>query len=305
MAEPRLPAGYTARPLDPAADLPAVHRLVRDREHALHGTATGDEGALAAVLARDGFDPAADTVLVHAPDGRLAAWAWSDRRSECEVHPRHQGRGLDAALLTWIEQRAREQGVTEVARNVPERDTATTALLTAHGYRTDVTSWLLAVPLDAVTAPPPPPEGITVRMFRPGDPDDEQQAHRLTEDAFADWRPRRQPFREWAQHTVHRATFAPERSPLAFADGRMVGAALALALPGDEGYLETMAVDRAHRRRGIAGHLLHHTFHACRTAGLRAATLWTHSGTGALDLYLKAGMTVRHSSVLMKRSLVD
>ncbi|KDN88091.1 GCN5-related N-acetyltransferase [Kitasatospora cheerisanensis KCTC 2395] len=99
-------------------------------------------------------------------------------------------------------------------------------------------------------------------------------------------------------------TFAADRSPLAFADGRLVGAALALDLPETaEGYVEAVAVHRDYRHRGIARHLLRHTFHACRTAGLRACTLWTHSETGALDLYLKAGMTVRHSSTVLQKTL--
>ncbi|MGW4383061.1 GNAT family N-acetyltransferase [Kitasatospora sp. NPDC004531] len=305
MAQAALPAGYTARPIDPTTDLPAVQELVRTCERALDGTATTDTGALTAVLARPGLDPAGDTLLVHAPDGRLAAWAWTDRRTDADVHPQHRGRGLGTALLHWIEQRARERDTAELAQIVPDRDRAATALLTAHGFRPDVTSWLLAIDLDDLPDTlPPAPHGVTVRPLRAGDPADEHAAHRLTEDAFAAWQPRRMDFDEWAAHTVHRPAFAADRSPLAFADHRLVGAALALDLPDTgEGYVETVAVHTAHRHRGIARHLLRHTFHACRDAGLRSCTLWTHSATGALDLYLKAGMTVRHSSTVMKKTL--
>ncbi|MFD8596619.1 GNAT family N-acetyltransferase [Kitasatospora sp. NPDC059646] len=304
MPQAELPAGYTARPIDPAADLPALQDLVNTCERALDGTATTDAGALVAILARAGLDPAADTLLVHAPDGRLAAWAWTDRRTDADVHPQHRGRGLGAALLRWIEDRAREQGTAELAQIVPDRDEAAVALLHAHGFRPTVTSWLLAVDLDEPVELPPAPDGITVRTFRAADPADEQAAHRLTEDAFDEWQQRRKEFDEWAAHTVRRPTFAADRSPLAFADGRLVGAALALDLPDTgEGYVETVAVHRDFRHRGIARHLLRHTFHACRAAGLRSCTLWTHSATGALDLYLKAGMTVRHSSTVLKKAL--
>ncbi|MFJ5927052.1 GNAT family N-acetyltransferase [Kitasatospora sp. NPDC092948] len=305
MAEARLPAGYTARPIDPATDLPAVQHLVNTCERALGGTATTDAGALTAVLSRPGLDPATDTLLVHTADGRLAGWAWTDRRTDADVHPEHRGRGLGTALLRWIEQRARETGTAEIAQVVPDRDTAATALLDAHGFRPAVTSWLLAIDLDDLPDDlPPAPEGITVRPFRAGDPADEQAAHRLVEDAFDEWQQRRKDFDEWAAHTVRRPTFAADRSPLAFADGRLVGAALALDLPDTgEGYVENVAVHGGHRHRGIARHLLHHTFHACRTAGLAGCTLWTHSATGALDLYLKAGMTVRHSSTVRKKTL--
>ncbi|WP_404870639.1 GNAT family N-acetyltransferase [Kitasatospora griseola] len=305
MAQAELPAGCTARPIDPDTDLPAVQHLVNTCERALDGTATTDAGALAAVLARPGLDPAADTLLVHTGDGRLVGWAWTDRRTDADVHPEHRGQGLGTALLRWIEQRARERGTAELAQIVPDRDPAATALLTAHGFRPDVTSWLLAIDLADLPADlPPAPEGLTVRPFRAGDPADEQAAHRLTEDAFDEWQQRRKDFDEWAANTVRRPTFAADRSPLAFADGHLVGAALALDLPDTgEGYVETVAVHAGHRHRGIARHLLRHTFHACRTAGLRSCTLWTHSATGALDLYLKAGMTVRHSSTVLKKTL--
>ncbi|MFF0393246.1 GNAT family N-acetyltransferase [Kitasatospora sp. NPDC004615] len=306
MAQVELPPGHTARPIDPATDLPAVQDLVHTCERALDGTATTDAGALAAVFARPGLDPATDTLLVHAPDGRLAGWAWTDRRTDADVHPDHRGRGIGTALLRWIEQRARERGTAELAQVVPDRDTAATGLLHAHGFRPAVTSWLLAIDLDDLPEQLPPAlEGITVRPFRAGDPADEQATHRLIEDAFDEWQQRRKDFDEWAAHTVRRPSFAADRSPLAFAaNGQLVGAALALDLPDTgEGYVENVAVHGGHRHRGIARHLLRHTFHACRAAGLRSCTLWTHSGTGALDLYLKAGMTVRHSSTVLKKTL--
>ncbi|OKI99148.1 GNAT family N-acetyltransferase [Kitasatospora sp. CB01950] len=305
MAQAVLPEGWTARALEPATDLYAVQQLVNACERALGGTAVSDSGAIATVLARPGLDPVTDTLLVHAPDGELAAWAWTDRRTDADVHPAHRGRGIGTAMLRWIEERARERGTAELAQIVPDRDTAATALLRARGFRADATSWLLAIDLDDLPhALPPAPEGITVRPFRAGDAADERAAHRLVEDAFDEWQQRRKDFDEWAAHTVRRDSFAAERSPLAFADGHLVGAALSLGLPATgEGYVENVAVHAAHRHRGIARHLLRHTFHACRDAGLRSCTLWTHSATGALDLYLKAGMTVRHSSTVLKKTL--
>ncbi|MEU3496853.1 GNAT family N-acetyltransferase [Kitasatospora cineracea] len=309
MAQPVvLPAGYTARPLDPARDLPDVLDLLTGCERALHGerATEADSGEIAAVLARPGFDPAADTLLVHGPDGRLAAWAWTDRRCECRVHPAHRGRRIGTALLGWMETRAAEQGVDKLVQVVADLDAAGLAMLRTYGYRPKGASWLLEIPLDALPDLPPAPAGIRVRPFRPGDPDDAHAAHRVVEDAFADWKARRMSFEEWVQHAVGRETFTPARSPLAVtgADDRVVGVALSLDQPGSpDGYVESLAVDRDHRRRGIARHLLHHAFLACREAGLSRCTLWTHSGTGALDLYLKVGMTVRYTSVVLEKTL--
>ncbi|MFD7735531.1 GNAT family N-acetyltransferase [Kitasatospora phosalacinea] len=311
MAQAQLPAGYTARPLDPSADLPAVLDLVTACERDLHGgtAAEADAGELSSVLARPGFDPAADALLVHGPDGSLAAWAWTDRRCECRVHPAHRGRRLGTALLGWMESRAVEQGVGKLVQVVADLDATGLAMLRTYGYRPKGASWLLEIALDELPGaaePGPAPEGVTVRPFRGGDAWDEHEAHRVVEEAFADWKARRMDFAEWAEHAVHRETFAPERSPLAVSDtdGRVVGVALALYQPGTgDGYVDSLAVDRDHRHRGIARHLLQHTFRACRDAGLSHCTLWTHSGTGALDLYLKVGMTVRYTSVVLEKSL--
>ncbi|MFJ1753280.1 GNAT family N-acetyltransferase [Kitasatospora sp. NPDC088134] len=303
MAAPHLPAGYTAHPIDPPADRPRLHDLVTAGRAALGLTEAVDPGALDIVLKRDGLDPAADVLLVRAPDGELAAWAWTDRRTGVEVHPAHRGRGLGSALLDWTERRARERGDTALTQTVEDLDPAATALLHAHGYRPKVTNWLLEIPLDDVELPPPP-DGVTVRPIRAGDPADERAAHRLGEAAFADWQERPKPFEEWAAFHLHRATFAPERSPLAFVDGRLAGLLLALERPGrTDGYVQTLAVDREFRHRGIARHLLRYSFAACRRAGLTHGTLWTHSGTGALDLYLKIGMTVRRTTSVVGKDL--
>ncbi|MCG6494439.1 GNAT family N-acetyltransferase, partial [Kitasatospora sp. A2-31] len=146
-----------------------------------------------------------------------------------------------------------------------------------------------------------------VRAFRSGGAAGERDAraaHRLVQDAFDEWQPRRMDYAEWARHTVERPGFAPAMSPLAFAGDQLVGAAIALDLPdSDEGYLEQVAVRRDQRNRGIARLLLRHAFRAFRQQGRRGCTLWTHSDTGALDLYLRVGMTVRHSSTVHRKRL--
>ncbi|GAA1956739.1 GNAT family N-acetyltransferase [Kitasatospora viridis] len=295
---PALPPDYRARPAT-EADVPAIHALLAACERELYGRAQSDQGAVAAVFARPGLRPAADTLLVHDADGRLAARAWVDRRSEVDVHPAHRGRGLGPALLDWVEARARAAGTAAVVQIVPDGDAAGGAIVRSRGYRAAVTSWLLEFAMaeePAVSALPP---GVTCRPFHSGD---ERQVHRLLEDAFADWQPRRKPYHEWAQHTVERPSFAAELSPLAFADSELVGAAVALDLPETgEGYLEQLAVRADHRHRGIARALLTRAFRASYRSGQRSCTLWTHSDTGALDLYLRVGMRVRHASTVYRK----
>ncbi|KQV09828.1 MULTISPECIES: GNAT family N-acetyltransferase [unclassified Kitasatospora] len=295
-----LPAGYRTRAAT-AADLPAIHQLVVVCEEALYGAAETDLDTVAADLARPGLVPALDTVLVHAPTGELVGRAWVDRRSEVDVHPAHRGLGIGGSLLAWVEARARQVGTEWVAQTVPDDDLAAVALVREHGYRPMVTSWLLGIELPTEPVLPEPAPGITVRPFRPGD---EHPAYLLTEDAFDEWQSRRRSYEEWALLAVERSTFAPEMSSLAFADGQLVGAVLALDVPdADEGYIERVAVRSDQRNRGIARLLLQHTFREFHRQGRTGCTLWTHSATGALTLYQRVGMTVRRSSTVHKKAL--
>lgn len=297
---PALPPGYQAGPAT-ADDISTIHHLVSACERELRGRGQTDLGGIAAVLARPGLDPQLDTLLIRDRAGRLAARAWVNRRSEVDVHPQHRGRGLGTVLLDWAEARARQTGSEQIVQTVPDDDPDAVALLRSRGYEPMVTEWLLEFAMPDEPAVPEPPAGITVRPFRSGD---EHDAHRLVEDAFDEWQQRRRSYPEWAQHTVERPAFAPAMSALAFNGPQLVGAAISLDLPDvGEGYIEEVAVHRDHRHRGIARLLLRHAFRSFHRQGRRACTLATHSDTGALDLYLRVGMTIRHSSTVYRKSL--
>ncbi|MFF2654169.1 GNAT family N-acetyltransferase [Streptomyces sp. NPDC058045] len=297
---PKLPPGYRARPAS-AADAGAILALVAECERAEYGRVESDEGAVAAVFARPGLVPESDTVLVHDRSGRLVARAWVDRRSEIDVHPGHRGRGLGAALLDWAGDRAGRAGSEGVVQTVPDGDTAAVTLLRTRGYVPLVRAWLLEYAMPDEPRVPQAPPGITVRPYRHGDG---PAVHRLVQDAFDEWQQRRQPYGEWARHIADRPAFAPAMSPLAFHEGQLVGAALSLELPEwDDGHIEQVAVRRDQRGRGIARLLLRRAFRDFHRAGRRSCTLWTHSDTGALDLYLRVGMTIRHSSTVFRKEL--
>ncbi|WP_234434247.1 GNAT family N-acetyltransferase [Streptomyces sp. NRRL F-5126] len=298
---PMLPPGYRSRPAG-TDDVDAIHALVAECERAVDGRVQTDAGSVAAVFARPGLTPNSDTVLVRDRSGRSAAWAWVDRRSEVDVHPDHRGRGLGAALLDWVGERALRAGSEGIVQTVPDSDAGAVALVRSRGYIPLVTAWLLEFTMPDEFLVPEAPPGIVVRPLRAGD---EPATHLLVQDAFDGWQERRQSYAEWAKHTVERATFAPALSPLAFHDGQLVGAALSLEVPeSDEGYIEQLAVRRDQRGHGIARHLLRYAFRAFHQAGRHTCTLWTHSDTGALDLYLRVGMTVRHSSTVFRKELL-
>ncbi|MER6290358.1 GNAT family N-acetyltransferase [Streptomyces sviceus] len=297
---PGLPPGYRARPAT-AEDTSDIHRLVGACERELFGRVQTDLGRIAADFARPGLVPELDTRLIHDRAGQLVARAWVNRRSEVDVHPEHRGCGLGSALLAWAEDRARQAGSARIVQTIPDSNTNAVALLRSRAYEPMVTEWLLEFLMPEEPAVPEPSAGITVRPFQVGDG---PAAHQLVEDAFDEWQQRRKSYQEWARHTVERPTFAPAMSALAFSDGQLVGAVLSLDLPDtDSGYIEEVAVRRDHRNRGIARLLLRHAFRAFYQQGRRACTLATHSDTGALNLYLRVGMAVRHSSTVFRKDL--
>ncbi|MDH6455298.1 mycothiol synthase [Streptomyces sp. SAI-149] len=295
-----LPPGYRVRSAT-ADDLDDIHRLVAACERDLFGLSRTDLGRIAADFARPGLVPESDTRLIHDRTGQLAARAWVNRRCEVHVHPEQRGRGLGGSLLAWAETRARQTGATRIVQTVPDSHTDAVALLRSRAYEPMVTEWLLEFRMTEEPALPEPPAGITVRPFRAGD---EADTHQLVQDAFDEWQQRRMGYEEWARHTVERPTFAPSTSTLAFAEGQLVGAVISLNLPDtDEGYVEQVAVRRDHRNRGIARLLLLSAFRAHHQRGRRTCSLGTHSDTGALNLYLRAGMTVRYSSTVFRKEL--
>ena len=294
----------TTRPAT-AEDVPAVQRLVATCEQDLDGRVAVTLDAVAADLTRPGLDLARDTLLVFDGSGELAgrAWVHLGRRAEVDVHPDQRGRGLGTRLLSWVEARARELGSERLGQNVADADRAAAGLLEAHGYEDRGSSWLLEIALTGEPVVPALPDGITIRPFRPGD---EDATYRLTEDAFNEW-PERRPrgYDEWARYNIDRPAFAPAFSPLAFDGDRLVGAVLSLDRDRTEGYVHSVAVHRKYRHRGIARALLRQAFLGFHRQGRRTCALWTHSGTGALTLYQRIGMTVRQRSTHYSKALTS
>jgi hypothetical protein len=77
--------------------------------------------------------------------------------------------------------------------------------------------------------------------------------------------------------------------------------------PGDEGaayQLTEDAFDEWQERRKSYQEWARLTVERATFApSLRTCTLWTHSDTGALSLYERLGMTVRHSSTVYRKAL--
>ncbi len=126
----------------------------------------------------------------------------------------------------------------------------------------------------------------------------------MVEDAFNEW-PTREPstFEEWQSGVTGRTDFDPTLLFVAVTDHEVVGVSFGIPYE-DEGWVQQLAVRRDHRNRGLAKALLRRTFDELRRRGSPAVGLSTDSRTGALDLYVDAGMVVRASYTHYSKVLV-
>jgi GNAT superfamily N-acetyltransferase len=289
-----LPPGLTARP-PRRSDLPAVQALVADYEQRLLGEPLIDLEDLEADWDRPSFDPARDAVLVLAGHEVVAHGEVSGaRRATACVHPGHWGRGIGSVLVDWCADVAAAQGGSIVGQTVPDTDAAAAALFRKRGWSPRWTSWVLELPPGGVVPSRPLPPGYRLRELRPGQ--DEREAYRVVEEAFSEW-PDRDPttYEDWSAHVLRRPDFAPWQLLLVEDPHARVVGACHVVLSRETAWVNQVAVDRAHRRRGLAQSLLSEAYAAARARGSTRSELSTDSRTGALDLYTRLGMRVRWS----------
>lgn len=290
------PPGLTVRGAT-FGDIPAVAALLRASEEFDTGEPSVTVEDVESEWMLPGFDPAIDVLLVVDRDRVVASAEVPGWRAEATVHPEARGRGIGTAILRWTERRAleRAEAGTEVRVGQTVVDTSVEAisLFVRHGYTPRHTSWVLRLPDDVTIEHPPLPRGIAIRPFDPGS--EEEQVHRVVEDAFNEW-PTREPstFAEWQSGVTGRSDFDPTLLYVAAVNDEVIGVSFGIEYE-DEGWVQQLAVRRDHRNQGLAKALLRTTFDEFRRRGSPAVGVSTDSRTGALDLYLDVGMVVRAS----------
>jgi mycothiol synthase len=149
--------------------------------------------------------------------------------------------------------------------------------------------------INLAAEPPPPvwPEGISVRIFQPGE---ERAVYDVDMEAFQDhWDFFPVPFDDWREYFVGRSDFDPELWFLAMDGDEIAGTALCAGESRPNiGRVNVLAVRRPWRRRGLGKALLLHAFHELRRRGRPKADLNVDGEnlTGAVRLYEHAGMHV-------------
>jgi mycothiol synthase len=295
------PPGYTMRPplMDDAEEVAALKRA------ALAGRREGDVtvGWVVSGWSLPRQELGRDAWLVFGPDGDLAAHAFlfEDQPGVYQrihdIHPAHEGRGLEGYLLDVAEARARARGAAAVDGDVKltvvayESEADTVSLYAARGYEHIRTFARLAVPLDRPPQAPQAPPGIAIRRFRKDR--DERAFYEALDEAFVDhWEPTAMTFEEWLRCDFEGPDVDLSLWWLAW-DGDEVAGVLIGESGETEGTVADLGVRRPWRGRGLARALLLIAFAEFRRRGLGSAGLGvdTLNPTGALHLYTSLGMT--------------
>jgi mycothiol synthase len=211
------------------------------------------------------------------------------------------------ALLDWATECARERGAARLRSWAWEPDGELVDVIRGRGFEPARTSLELQVELPSEVHDPSWPAGASVRTVREGE---EPQVHELIEDAFADtndFRPT--PYDEWAAWALEPSKLDRSLWFVVLQDDEIVAAAVCQPERAGEpglGWIETLAVRRAWRRRGLGTALLLHAFRELRERGRTAAGLSVdaENPTGAVRLYESVGMHTVRARVLYEKRLV-
>jgi mycothiol synthase len=234
------------------------------------------------------------------------------------VHPRWRRRGLGRRLLEMTYQRAEEMlpsikgGWVNVQCSPRDSDEGRRALCESFGMEPVRYFVNLVRPLNRALPSVEPPAGIRLRTFDP------------EQDIEAVWRVGNAAFRDhWGyaesklEEFVHWAKMPHIRSELWFLaeekmSGEIVGLGLNIVDPDwiaqtgrREGYVDTLAVLREHRKKGLGTALLAQSLHALSQAGMEAVHLHADADnlTGAMRLYEGMGFRIRKTSVAYRKVL--
>jgi mycothiol synthase len=234
------------------------------------------------------------------------------------VHPRWRRHGVGRQLLEAAYKRAGEyangMNGAKVHFHCNTRDVEADrrALYTGFGMERARYFVDLARPLNGDVPPVEVPGDIRLRSF---DPD---------QDAEAVWRVDNAAFRDHWGHTDHkleeflhwmnRPHMRPELWLLAEEEvsREVVGLALNIIDPDwiaqtgrQEGEIDTLAVLREHRRKGLGRALLVQSLHTLHNEGMQAVHLYADADnlTGAMRLYEGVGFRVRKTNMAYRRTI--
>lgn len=293
------PAGYTVRP-STRDDLDTIAALIQAIDRHDEGIVEPVRGHIEDDWANPLFDAAADTLVVTAESGGLAAYAsaWGIEPSASveawiNVHPNHRGRGLGTWLVDWAEARSRRyvsrSGASTLLRPSVSSEEGR-AFLERLGYRHARTFWHMSRRLEGSERVGSPPAGVTIRAYRDGDG---PALHRVLETAFeGHFGSEPMAYDAWEAATLRAPSSDLSLVFLAERGEELVGA-LTTAIDEEEPWVAELGVLEAHRGTGVGRALLGRAFAELAARGWTIVKLNVdgENRSGATRLYESAGMT--------------
>ncbi len=297
------------------SDLEALHRLLEICDIAEYGTPDFTLEDLRTLWQGPTFNLATDAWMVVAPD-RLVGYADVQHRQHVRIYtfvrvlPEFAGHGIEENLLHLAEEWAQRQislakpgaRVTLFSWDSSLNNTAQQGLLQA-GFKEVRRSWRMEIGMPQAPIDPEWPDQVTIRTFVPER--DIRTAYATIEEAFQDhWGHMEGNFDEWKHWTIDRENFDPTLWFLAFDGGEIAGVSLC-TYQMDYGWVDTLAVRRPWRRKGLGMALLLHSFGEFYRRGKSKVGLDVDSQnlTGATRLYERAGMHVARIYVSYEKEL--
>ncbi len=264
-----------------------------------------------------GFELERNAWVIETADGHIVGYQEFNNRyahasldGDGYVHPEYRGRGIGTTMLRVLEARARQE--MELAESdlrvfiragMPIGDTSARELHQTEGYRPIRFSWHMEIRLEEAPRTPSWPTGIELHPFVL------EQHNRAVfeahEEAFSDhWGHMPGTYEWWHHHMTDREDFDPSLWFIAWDHDQIAGYSLCRYRMGT-GWVGTLGVRRAWRKRGLGEALLLHSFGEFYKRGMQTIGLGVdaQNPTGATRLYKKAGMHVAAEYAIYEKEL--
>lgn len=298
------------------SDLEAVYRLHEACDIAEYGTPDITLDDLRSAWRGPTFNLETDAWMVVAPGNRLVGYAEVLHRQHVRTYaftrvlPEFADNGIEEHLLHLVEEWAQRQislakpeaRVTLFSWESSLNTTAQQALLQA-GFKEVRRSWRMEIEMSQAPIAPEWPDQVTVRTFV--QERDNRPVYAMIEEAFQDhWGHMEGTYDEWKHWTIDREIFDPTLWFIAFDGDEIAGASLCI-LQEDTGWVDTLAVRRPWRRKGLGMALLLHSFGEFYRRGQKNVVLTVDSQnlTGATRLYERSGMHVARTYISFEKEL--
>jgi mycothiol synthase len=254
----------------------------------------GDFGAGTWIVERADRVPVGFAVSMHRDD-RTDCWA--------AVHPEFRARGLSAALLAKVEERARERGSQNLTAGMLAENEAARMLLEQLGFREVRHFYHMRIVFDRPPEAAVWPAGIQLTAFRR---EDARAFHTALDEAFEDeWGFVSLPFEEWEQTRLGDPDTDTSLWFVARDQNEIVAVARCDPRKYGGGWVGALGVRKQWRKRGIGLALLQHVLVEFDGRGEPHVGLGVDADnpTGATRLYEKAGMRILTEHIIFQKEL--